>query len=121
MGVASLVLGIISIVFCFPPASIIGIITGIIAIVLGVMAKKNEEEKGKATAGFVMGIIGLSLSALLWISCAYACNRVAYEMEKHGITSIEQGFKELEKVAKDPKTHKALDQIRKMGESLTNE
>ncbi|MDP2891786.1 MAG: DUF4190 domain-containing protein [Bacillota bacterium] len=66
MPVASLVLGIVSCVFCFDPFS--SIPCGILAIILAVKANKQLKEQntkdGKATAGFVTGIIGLSLGAL---------------------------------------------------------
>ncbi len=115
MGVAALVLGIVSIVFgMIPFIGWIGVICGIIAIVLGVMGKKDEAEKGKAQAGFIMGIIGVSLSLILWISCAIcvskvsdAADRLQSELEKHGITKDR-----IENMAKD--ADKALDQLKKM-------
>jgi len=112
MGVAALVLGIVSIVFgLIPIIGWIGVICGIIAIVLGILGKKDEAEKGKAQAGFIMGIVGVSLSLILWISCAVCVNNAASrfqsELEKHGITKDN-----LEKMAKD--ADKALDQLKKM-------
>ncbi len=64
-AVASLVLGILSIVFCY-----LGFIPGVVAIVLGVMAKRDIdrtglEGRGLAQAGFVCGIVGTSIQ-LLW-------------------------------------------------------
>lgn len=57
-SIASLVLGIVSIPCCG-----YGWITGILAIIFGVLAlkklKKTGAPTGKATAGLVMGIIGL--------------------------------------------------------------
>ena len=56
---AALVLGIISLIgICIPIA---GIICGIIAIVLAVLAKKEGSTDGKQKAGMILGIIGLSL------------------------------------------------------------
>ena len=53
---AALVLGIISLIgICIPIA---GIICGIIAIVLAVLAKK---------AGMILGIIGIVISIVMWI------------------------------------------------------
>jgi len=118
MGVASLVLGIISIVFCFIPGiSVIGIVTGIIAIILGVMGGKDEAEKGKAKAGLVMGIIGLSLSVIIWVSCVICVNKVQTDLEKAGI-SLEKGLKELEKAANDPEFKKAAEGLKKLGEKM---
>lgn len=50
MGIASLVLGIVSLVFgCFfPGLQWIGSITGLIGIILGALGRKNSEKKGIA-------------------------------------------------------------------------
>lgn len=65
LGVASLVLGIISIVldlFWY-----ISIPTGILAIIFGVKSSKKIGSKlGKS--GLILGIIGLSLTVLIYIS-----------------------------------------------------
>lgn len=70
-AVASLVLGIVSCVCTIFGiyGGIIGIICGVIAIVLGTKAKK-ETPSGLATAGFVLGIIGTVLCALMVIACS---------------------------------------------------
>ena len=71
MGVASLVLGIISVVlavlfsgFCWLAA-----ILGLIGIVLGTSARKKGQD-GVATAGLVLSIIGLILGLLMYVACA---------------------------------------------------
>jgi len=72
MGVASLVLGIVSIVFCWIPCvgnlccipALIGIILG--ACGIGVAKKHNGEGKGVAIAGFVLSIIAFIFS-IFWI------------------------------------------------------
>lgn len=72
MGVASLVLGIISIVISvFGTGSFgwLGLILGIIGIVLGVEGKKVPEQAGMAKAGFICSIIGVVLSLLFYIAC----------------------------------------------------
>lgn len=53
MGIASLVLGIVSLVCgCFLPGlQWIGSIAGLIGIILGALGRKNSEKKGIATAG----------------------------------------------------------------------
>lgn len=70
-AVASLVLGIISIVCVtgFFYTSLIGVVTGILAIIFGNKARR-EAKSGIATAGFVFGIVGLSMCALLFVSCS---------------------------------------------------
>jgi hypothetical protein len=70
MGVASLVLGIIAVVFSIIPI-LFGywgpVILGVIGIILGAMAKKNNAKC--ATAGLVLSIIGTSLAGLMLIAC----------------------------------------------------
>ena len=70
---ASLVLGIVSVVIAtiFPAVGWIGVITGILGIILGAIAKKKGQ-KGVATAGLVLAIIGTALALILYLACA-AC------------------------------------------------
>lgn len=71
MGVASLVLGIISLVAAFIPGlNWLGAIFALIGVVLGALGRKNPEKKGIATGGLVCSIIGLVLGLILWIACA---------------------------------------------------
>ena len=74
MAVASLVLGIISVVCSFIGGlNFVGLVLGIVGIVLGVLGKKKTPEKsGMATAGIVLSIIGVVLTAIILIACA-AC------------------------------------------------
>ena len=77
MGVAALVLGIISIIIGVVSAGAFGwagAIMGIIGIVLGALGKKNapEGKSGIATGGLVCSNIGTILCLLLYIACA-AC------------------------------------------------
>ena len=69
MAVASLVLGILSIL---DPFIILGLILGIIGIVLAVMAKKRGFFGGMATAGLVLSIIGLALNGFIFLICGAA-------------------------------------------------
>ena len=61
LAIAALVLGIVSFL-CFP------IITGVLAIIFGAVAKSKGYPGGMATAGLVCGIIGLGLWILTLIS-----------------------------------------------------
>lgn len=76
MGIASLVLGIVSLVSTIFTAGIgspVGAICGIIGIALGALGRQNNPEKaGMATGGLVCSIIGTVLSLLLVIAC-YGC------------------------------------------------
>ncbi|MCL2748196.1 MAG: hypothetical protein FWE59_06040 [Oscillospiraceae bacterium] len=59
---AAMVCGIISL-----PAYFAGVILGIIAVVQGVRAKRLGYKGGKATAGIVMGSIGIVLCCIFWV------------------------------------------------------
>lgn len=74
MGVASLVLGILSLIIgIFLPAfQWIGAIFGLVGIILGAQGRKNPEKKGIATAGMVCSIIGFILCIIFFVACA-AC------------------------------------------------
>lgn len=68
LAVASMVLGIVSIVFAFLFVWI-GLIAGIVGIILAVMSRKNPAKKGMGTAGLICSIIGVAISGLM-IACA---------------------------------------------------
>lgn len=67
---ASLILGIISLVFIFFNIySFIGLILAIIGLVLGMQVKRDQPELGNAKAGVVLCIIGIVLCAFTFIAC----------------------------------------------------
>lgn len=75
IGVASLVLGIISILIGLFTSGLfgwVGAILAILGIILGAMGRKDPEKKGLATAGLVCSIIGLVICLITYIACA-AC------------------------------------------------
>ena len=74
MAIASLVLGIVSIVVAVFGFSFqwVGILLGIVGIILGVLGKKDPAQAGLAKAGMICSIIGVALSLLIYIACA-AC------------------------------------------------
>lgn len=77
-AVASLVLGIIGVVFWFlGTASILSIILGIIGIVLASSAKKDGNTEGLRTAGFVLSLIALIGGAITFIACVACVGGVA--------------------------------------------
>lgn len=101
MAVASLVLGIFSILFAFTgPISIIGVILGAVGIVLGALARKSEPSD-MATGGLVTSIVGCAMALLFNLACV-AC--------------IMGGKKAFENAAKDPKS---MPQISKSLEEFT--
>jgi len=66
MAIASLVLGIVSIVlFC---GIYISVPCGVLAIIFGILAIKKNAGKGMATAGLIMGIIGVALTVIIAIT-----------------------------------------------------
>lgn len=72
-AIASLVLGIISIVFWFFGAgAIVGIVTGIIGLICSANAGKAGYEGGLRKGGFVCSLIGLIGSGIALIACV-AC------------------------------------------------
>lgn len=76
MGVASLVLGIISLIISvfggFAAIGWAGSLFAILAIVLGVIARKTPSTKGQGTAGLVCGIIALVWGIIATLAC-FAC------------------------------------------------
>lgn len=80
MAVASLVLGIISLVFaCIPGTGWLGGIIGVVGIILGALGRKDPAKKGMATGGLVCSIIGAVLGLILYIACVacVACGGLA--------------------------------------------
>ena len=77
MAVASLVLGICSLVFPFIGLGWLSVLLGVIGIVLGAIGKKNTEKKGMATAGITMSIIAVALGLIFWLACAACIGGIA--------------------------------------------
>ena len=77
MAVASLVLGIISIVLNFFGLGIVSIILAIVGVILGALGRKNPEKKGMATAGLVCSIIGLVIGIIFMVACASCAGGLA--------------------------------------------
>ncbi len=111
MAVASLILGIFSILFSFTgPISFIGIILGAAGIVLGALARKKEPSD-TATGGLVTSIIGCAMALLFNLACV-ACfmggKKIFEETAKNpqnmpkitkSLEEFTKGLKELEKEA----------------------
>ena len=75
-AIGSMVCGIISVILCwFGYAAIVSLILSIVGLVLGANAKKGMAAdgivagKGMATAGVVLSIISLVLSAIVFVAC----------------------------------------------------
>ncbi|MBN2161248.1 MAG: hypothetical protein JW807_17805 [Spirochaetes bacterium] len=99
MAIASLVLGIISIMFAFTgPFSFIGIILGVIGIVLGAIARKKEPDNTLSTGGLVTSIVGCAIALVFNLAC---------------IACISGGKKAFDEVSKDPQIRKSFDDFTK--------
>ncbi len=71
-AVASLVLGIVSVVCVFfGSAAFLGIILGVVGLILGINAKK-EAPSSMATAGIILSIVAIAACAIVFIACV-AC------------------------------------------------
>lgn len=71
-AIASLVLGIISLITVFTGTfAIVGIVLSIVGLILGINSKKTNPS-GMATAGIVLSIIALVLTSLTFLACV-AC------------------------------------------------
>ena len=77
VAVASLVLGICSLVFPFIGFGWLSCIVGIVGIILGALGRKNPAKQGMATAGMVMSIIAVALGLLMWLACAACIGGIA--------------------------------------------
>jgi len=76
-AIASLVLGIISLVLIFTGyGTLVGIISGVVGLIIGIGARK-ENPSGMATAGIVLSIIGLAMCAIVFVSCVICVGTLA--------------------------------------------
>ena len=74
-SMAALICGILGLIGgWFPVIQCFTLILAIVAIVLGVQARKGKKKNGMATAGLVLGIIGVAgtVAAILCVICAGA-------------------------------------------------
>lgn len=69
LAIASMVLGICSLVFCWSP--FLALICSIIGLVLGIIGKKKQQG-GMALAGIITSSIGLAISVILIIIAVVA-------------------------------------------------
>ncbi len=84
MGIASLVLGIVSIIFIFMPwLAGWGVLLGAAGIVLAVLARKKGET-GVATAGLVCSVVGAAICGIMYIACAQAKNEIESALSVSG-------------------------------------
>lgn len=87
LAIASMVLGIVSLVLCVIFMYLPALVCGIVGLILGIMAKKKAKSK-MATAGFVCSLIGLIVSAVVWVSCVACASAVSNEVN-NSLTEME--------------------------------
>lgn len=76
-AIASLVLGIVSVVFIFTGNfALLGVVAGVIGLIVGISARK-ENPTGMATAGIILSIIGLALCVIAFIACVACVGLIA--------------------------------------------
>lgn len=75
MGIASLVLGIISTVWSCFGGTWISSVVGIVGIILGALGKKSGAKC--SVAGLILSIIGACLGLLLFIACVACAGAIA--------------------------------------------
>ncbi len=93
MAIASLVLGIVGLVFAIIPGfGWLGGILGVVGIILAVVAKKQGATGGAATAGLVLSIIAAALGLILYIACV-ACVKAAGSALEDVANSISASLK----------------------------
>lgn len=65
LAITSLILGIATMVFCWVP--VLALLTGIAAIITGIVALRRSQSKGLAIAGLITGALGAIISLLMTI------------------------------------------------------
>ena len=87
LATASLVCGILSLIFIFfGYGAFLGIVAGIAAIVLAINSKKQGYTGGTRTAGLVLGIIGTVLCCISLICCVVCASVVTAMLAELGIS-----------------------------------
>ena len=69
MGIASMVLGIVSTVWAVfgTFTNWVAVLIGVVGVVLGAIGKKKHAKC--AVAGLVLSIVGVGLALILWLAC----------------------------------------------------
>ncbi len=110
MAIAALILGILGIIANFFTVGIGGAIFGLIALILGILARKKAVAEnaptGVATGGLVTGIISLALGVVFFVACSL-CVAAAGQGMKEAQKQMEEQMKN------DPNMKKAMDDFNK--------
>ncbi len=97
MGVASLVLGIISAIIAFIPfCGTWAIIPALVGLILGIIdwvkKKKAGEPKGKAIAGTICSVVAIVIICVWWILAGAAARKVGKELENTDWNEVFSGW-----------------------------
>ena len=83
LSTASMVLGIIAICMCFIPfLNYISIILGVLSIIFGLIGIIKNVERGKAIAGFVLGIISVVIVYNMYFAFGKALKEVSNTIDE---------------------------------------
>lgn len=104
MAVAALVLGILGTLLSIVPFLFwVGIPLALIGLILGIVARKNavaaQQPTGMATAGLVLGAIGLCIGILMYALCSVAAHKVRQMANDPNFQKQNQEFNEAFKKA----------------------
>ncbi len=110
MGVAALVLGIISTLLALNPfIFFIAVPLGILALVLGIVGRKaalaNHTQAGPATAGMILGIVACCVSLMLVLFCSMVIRSAKKAVDETISKPIQEA---IEKAKKDPEFDEAF-------------
>ena len=100
MDIAALVLGIVALILAIIPSfSVtqgIGGALSIVALVLAVLARRRliykHQSRGIATAGLVLGIVGLLFNGAIFASCQYCQHRLGNKVRDGLRRGFQDGF-----------------------------
>lgn len=86
MGVAALVLGIVSLVISFIPfCGVLAIIPALVGAVLGIIdwvkKKKEDAPKGKAIAGTICSVVAILVIFIYWLITVALVNKAANDLD----------------------------------------
>ncbi|HXU71058.1 MAG TPA: DUF4190 domain-containing protein [Polyangia bacterium] len=118
MAVAALVLGIVGTLFSLNWLTVwVGGPAAIVAIVLGILARKQNVAAGRptgmATAGLVLGIVGTTIAVLIFAVCASCAAAVG--------AAGRQASKEIEKAAQEAKVQQEAEAKKTLEEPAAGE
>ena len=123
MGTASLVLGIISLVFlCLPP---IAWLLAVVAIILGVVsiAQASGAPTGKAKAGMILGAIAIVAGVGVFMAARAGAHKLGDVLQQKG-QELQQKADEMQKKAQDESQRlqdQADQQMKKQQKQMTTQ